>query len=145
MAVSRLHAAVSKAERTVAVDIFKRLYKIAKSYADSTIDLIKNRKGVNNTTDFYENIYKPENFNQYTSSLHKKTVDPVLAEYYANLEVPYGSDMELVRASWKRLLKKYHPDMHSNDIEKKRIATILTQKLNEAYRAVEKAKKEGKV
>lgn len=127
------------------MDIFTRLYKISKSYASNAIDLLKKRKNFADTAKCYENIYTHEDFNRYTSNTHRKAIDPVLAEYYANLEIPYGSDMESVKASWKKLLKKYHPDMYSQDTEKKRIATILTQKLNEAYRAVEKAKKEGKV
>lgn len=59
--------------------------------------------------------------------------DPELARYYANLEVPYGSDLETVRQAWKRLLKKYHPDLHSGEPEKQRIANELVQGLNRAY------------
>ncbi len=64
--------------------------------------------------------------------------DP-LAELYANLEVPVGSDLETVKASWKRLLKKYHPDLHSSDPEKRKTAAELTARLNEAYQKLEKA------
>ena len=61
-----------------------------------------------------------------------------IAQYYANLEVPYGSDLATVRTAWKNLLKKYHPDKHYQDEEKKKKATILTQKINEAYFTIEK-------
>ena len=64
--------------------------------------------------------------------------DPVLAGYYENLEVPYGSDLETVRHAWKNLLRKYHPDLHSNDPEKRRIATELTQGLNRAFEELER-------
>jgi DnaJ-domain-containing protein 1 len=64
--------------------------------------------------------------------------DPDLAGYYENLEVPYGSDLETVRQAWKNLLRKYHPDLHSNDPEKRRIATELTQGLNRAYEELER-------
>ncbi len=63
--------------------------------------------------------------------------DPELAGYYANLEAPYGADLETVRKSWKRLLAKYHPDLHSSDPEKQKLATELTKGLNKAYRALE--------
>ncbi len=64
--------------------------------------------------------------------------DPELAGYYANLEVPYGADLETVRTSWKRLLAKYHPDLHSSDPQKQHVATELTKGLNTAYKALEK-------
>ena len=65
-------------------------------------------------------------------------IDPVLAGYYANLEVPYGSDLAAVRKAWKRLVSQYHPDLHSNDPDKRRIANELTQGLNRAYEELKK-------
>ncbi|MCB0293093.1 MAG: J domain-containing protein, partial [Calditrichaeota bacterium] len=59
--------------------------------------------------------------------------DPELARYYANLEVPYGSDLATVTRAWKALLKRYHPDKHSTDPEKQRVANDLVQQLNHAY------------
>ena len=59
--------------------------------------------------------------------------DPVLARYYANLEVPYGADLDTVRGAWRRLVKEYHPDLHSADERKRRTATELVQGLNRAY------------
>ena len=59
--------------------------------------------------------------------------DPKLAQYYANLEIPYGSDLATVRKAWKDLLKKYHPDLHSIDPAKKKVAEELSQELNRAY------------
>ena len=64
--------------------------------------------------------------------------DPRLVGYYANLEVPYGADLETVRRGWRRLLKKYHPDLHGDDPEKRRIANELTAELTLAYRELEK-------
>ena len=45
----------------------------------------------------------------------RRELDPLLARYYANLEIPYGSDLETVDRAWKRLLRKYHPDRHATD------------------------------
>lgn len=59
--------------------------------------------------------------------------DPKLARYYANLEVPYGSDLATVTAAWKRLMKQYHPDRHSGDPEKEATANQLVQELNTAH------------
>ena len=59
--------------------------------------------------------------------------DPVLVRYYANLELPYGTGLDTVRRTWRRLVKKYHPDLHSGDKQKRRTATELVQGLNRAY------------
>ena len=65
--------------------------------------------------------------------------DAALAKNYANLEVPYGSDLETVHAAWRQLMKKYHPDLHCRDAEKRRIANELTARLTQAYRDIEQA------
>ena len=67
--------------------------------------------------------------------------DSRLAEYYANLEIPYGSDLEAVRNAWKRQMKKYHPDLHGEDAGKRQIANELSAELTTAYRALEQALK----
>ena len=59
--------------------------------------------------------------------------DPELARYYANLELPYGADIAAVREARRRLLKRYHPDLHSADPEKRQTATQLAQGLNRAH------------
>ena len=58
--------------------------------------------------------------------------DPVLAKHYIVLELPYGADLPDVRAAYKRLMKKYHPDKFQ-DIERRAVATELVKKINEAY------------
>jgi len=65
-------------------------------------------------------------------------VDHQLAQHYASLEVPYGSDLATVKKSWKKLVRQYHPDLHSASPEKEQIAQELTQGLNKAYEAIEK-------
>ena len=62
-----------------------------------------------------------------------------LAGYYANLEIPRGSDLETVRAAWKGMMKKYHPDLHAADPEKRRLAGELTANLTRAYQELEAA------
>ena len=59
--------------------------------------------------------------------------DPELARYYANLELPYGAHIDAVRAARRRLLKRYHPDLHSADPAKKQVTTQLAQGLNRAH------------
>lgn len=62
--------------------------------------------------------------------------DKTLRQYYANLEVPFGSDRETVKKAYRNLLKRYHPDKHSGDPEREAMATRLTQELTRAYDAI---------
>jgi len=59
-----------------------------------------------------------------------------LRQDYANLEVPFKSDLEIVKKQYKTLLRKYHPDRFAQDPEKYRHATELTKKLNESFHRI---------
>ncbi len=63
--------------------------------------------------------------------------EKTLQDYYANLEVSYGADMETVKKSYRRLMQKYHPDRFSGDPEMQELATELTQELTRAYEAIQ--------
>ena len=65
--------------------------------------------------------------------------DPVLAGYYANLELPYGATLEEVKAAWKRLMKQYHPDRHAQEPAKREVANALCAQLTHAYKELEKS------
>ena len=67
------------------------------------------------------------------------TVDQRLAGYYANLEIPYGSGLAEAKVAWRKMMKRYHPDLYSNDTERYKTATNLTQELTRAYKEIEKA------
>jgi DnaJ-domain-containing protein 1 len=64
--------------------------------------------------------------------------DSAIRKAYAALEVPAGSDFETVRKSYRRLMRKYHPDLHGGTPEAQRAATDLTQRLTQAYKTLEK-------
>ncbi len=68
--------------------------------------------------------------------------DPELAACYAALELPYGADLDSAKKAWKNLLRKYHPDLHAHDPEKRRVAQELTQGLNEAYATLKRRQKD---
>jgi hypothetical protein len=63
--------------------------------------------------------------------------DARIASYYRMLELPYGAPLYNVKASYKRLMKKYHPDKFQSD-EQRQTATELVKKLNEAYAELSK-------
>jgi DnaJ-domain-containing protein 1 len=64
--------------------------------------------------------------------------DDAIRKAYAALEISAGSDFETVRKSYRRLMRKYHPDLHGGSAEKQRDATALTQRLTEAYKILER-------
>lgn len=72
-----------------------------------------------------------------SSTVHRPKSEKTIRDYYANLEVPYGSDLETVKESYRRLMRKYHPDKHAHDKEAEALATELTQELTKAYQAIE--------
>lgn len=84
--------------------------------------------------DPYEGRHRPP------SGPSRKTIE----DYYANLEVPFGSDLETVKASYRRLMRKYHPDRYANDAEKEATATRLSQELSLAYQAVQEYLRTGR-
>lgn len=59
--------------------------------------------------------------------------NPQMARLYAQLECQYGADINSVRKQYRNLMRKYHPDMHSGNPEKQRLATELSQRLTQAY------------
>ena len=71
-----------------------------------------------------------------SSGERNTTGEKTIREYYANLEVPYGSDLETVKESYRRLMRRYHPDRYANDSDMEELATELSQEITQAYHAV---------
>jgi DnaJ-domain-containing protein 1 len=63
--------------------------------------------------------------------------DKRLRELYAQLEVPYGAPFDDVKKSFRRLMRKYHPDLHAGNPSKQKTATQLTMSLTQAYNELE--------
>jgi DnaJ-domain-containing protein 1 len=56
-----------------------------------------------------------------------------IRQAYARLEVPFGSDLDTVRRSYRALMRRYHPDRHASDPEREKVATEIAQKLTDSY------------
>lgn len=63
-------------------------------------------------------------------------IPPELSEDFSILALPAGSPLEECKASWKRLLKKYHPDMH-NTSAKQQECTQISVRITNSYRRIE--------
>jgi len=57
---------------------------------------------------------------------------------YAALEVKPGADFATVRQAYRALMRKYHPDHHTESPAKQRAANDVAQRLTEAYKVLEK-------
>ncbi len=84
-------------------------------------------------------LTEPEFFDFHQEPVSSLSAPDPLAEYYANLEIPVGSSRATIKKAWKTQMKKYHPDLHCTDPEKKRIAEELTRQLTQAHRILETA------
>ena len=60
-----------------------------------------------------------------------------MRELYAQLETPYGAPLEEVKKSFRRLMRKYHPDFHVQNPKKHKAATALSMELTRAMSELE--------
>lgn len=60
-----------------------------------------------------------------------------IQQAYLRLECPVGSDLKTVRTSWRKLMRKYHPDRFPGDEKKREAATKVAAAINEAYQKLE--------
>jgi hypothetical protein len=64
-----------------------------------------------------------------------------LAQYYEVLRVSPTAEMDEIRQSYRTLVKRYHPDLHSQvDEERAIFLRKKMAKVNEAYSAIKKAR-----
>jgi len=59
-----------------------------------------------------------------------------LRQDYSRLEVPFGSSFEEVRISYRALMRRHHPDLHSSDPSRHAEATRTAQELNLSYQRI---------
>jgi DnaJ-domain-containing protein 1 len=56
-----------------------------------------------------------------------------IAEWYKVLDLPVGSDLAQVKTSYRKLMRKYHPDMHAGNPQKQKAANELSMRVTAAY------------
>ncbi len=61
-----------------------------------------------------------------------------LRQDYANLKVPFASPFKKVEESYKKLIKKYHPDKFAGSPEKLKSATDISSRINRSFQNIEK-------
>ena len=127
-------------------DLSQRLFNLTRAHLGSRSDTrpvgdnpyAKSSGRHSNTSSSYDEASSHDDGTSDASheSAADPNVDDELAGYYANLEIPYGSDLATVRTAWKRMMKTYHPDLHGDDPQKRQVAGELTAELTRAYQAL---------
>lgn len=67
-----------------------------------------------------------------------RNADPMVVQYYARLEVTYGAPWDEVKIAYRKLMRRYHPDLHAHSPEKLKAATEVAQALTQAYNELDK-------
>ena len=69
------------------------------------------------------------------------SIESPLAQYYEVLRVSPTAGMEEIKQSYRTLVKRYHPDLHSQvDEERAILLRNKMAKVNEAYSEIKKAR-----
>ena len=111
----------NKAEYGYKMSLFKRIENIIKS------NMNHKEEDININMNSYDDIYYSD------SKTIPNKENQLEKKYYKILELEYGSKFESIKKSYKKLLKKYHPDLFQNKPEKLKSAQEVTRQINEAY------------
>lgn len=119
--------------------VFKRLWRILEANAPSR-DSDDFRREFEGWEERLRQKMRADDFRRANEPPPKQEParDEKIAGYYANLEIPYGSDLETVKKAYRNLMKRYHPDNFAGNPEKQKIATEIAKGLNKAYQELEK-------
>ena len=77
------------------------------------------------------------------ASLEQDESQRIRASYLANLELDAGASHAQIKAAYRRLMSKYHPDLHSQDPGRRATAEQITKRLNEAMAHFDDQHKHG--
>lgn len=59
--------------------------------------------------------------------------DSQVAEWYRVLDVQPGADLAAIKSAYRKLMRKYHPDLFAGDARKQKAATELSMRVTNAY------------
>ncbi|MGC9312004.1 MAG: J domain-containing protein [Sediminispirochaetaceae bacterium] len=65
-----------------------------------------------------------------------RTPPETLRQDYSRLKVPFGTSFDEVRSSYRALMRRHHPDLHSADPSRHAEATRIAQELNLSYQRI---------
>jgi DnaJ-domain-containing protein 1 len=56
-----------------------------------------------------------------------------VADWYRTLDLSVGAEMSEIKSSYRKLMRKYHPDLHAGNPQKQKAATELSVRVTSAY------------
>lgn len=59
--------------------------------------------------------------------------DAQVAEWYRVLDLAPGADLPAVKSAYRKLMRKYHPDLFTGDAKKQKAATEISMRVTNAY------------
>lgn len=71
-------------------------------------------------------------------SPYRRPGERTLEQCYQNLECPTGATLQVVKGHFRRLMKKYHPDLQPQDKRSQEAALKITQIITESFNQLEK-------
>ncbi len=60
-----------------------------------------------------------------------------VADWYKTLNLAVGADLAEIKASYRQLMRKYHPDMHAANPSKQKAANELSMRVTTAYNGLQ--------
>lgn len=126
--------------------LFERLKNIVRANVNDYLHHSDFFKDEAQSTDSYENYeQEPEEQSNYHSNTYQqkqhyqrprsaKSTQSKEKEYMGWLELPLGRKptFQEIKKAYRKQIKLYHPDLYK-DLEKKKAAEDISEKLNEAY------------
>lgn len=61
------------------------------------------------------------------------SADAQVHDWYRVLDLQPGSDIAAVKSAYRKLMRKYHPDLHTQDERKQKAANELSMRVTNAY------------
>jgi hypothetical protein len=61
------------------------------------------------------------------------TADAQVTEWYRVLDLSPGADLAAIKSAYRKMMRKYHPDLHTADPRKQKAATELSMRVTNAY------------
>jgi hypothetical protein len=59
-----------------------------------------------------------------------------MAEHYRTLGLDASAELPEIKSAYRKLMRKYHPDLHTGDAKKQKAATELSMKISVAYNSL---------
>lgn len=129
---AKVHAIRNKrvsARKRAEDEAFRRVKEQARSYRPSSSSSSSSSAGAGSTRASWRD--------RASAGLGNLGRDEKIARHYKVLDLPYGADRDQVKTAYRKLMRKYHPDLHNQSPRKQKAATELTMKVTQAYNGLE--------